>query len=158
MPESAALIVTAACDAHWAHARQLVMSYAATLNIDLGYQNFEVEVETLPAMYGERGGLWLAYAEQAPLGCVAVRELDESTAELKRLYVLPAGRGEGLGRRLTLAALAGARASDYACLRLDTLGDMYAARTLYKALGFVEIEPYYESPVVGTTDMEIKLQ
>jgi hypothetical protein len=96
----------ASADGRWADAYQLVRAHSASLSVDLGYQNFDAELSSFRSMYSGRGGLWLAYPEKTPLGCVAVRELDHDTAELKRLFVLLAGPGMGLGRELTDAALA----------------------------------------------------
>ena len=144
-------------DDDWHNAKQLVEAYAASLEIDLDYQDFDTELASLASTYDGRGGFWLAFKGTLPIGCVAVRELDATTAELKRLYVSPEGRGAGLGRQLTKAALAAAKHAGYTHLRLDTLGDMLAARALYRELGFKEIEPYYDSPVVGTSYMEIEL-
>ena len=134
----------------------MVDAYAATLDIDLAYQNFDDERRTLANMYGEQGGFWLAYIAGEAVGCVALRRLDDHVAELKRLYVLPSGRGHGLGRKLTQTALACARELGYHAVRLDTLEDMAAARALYRELGFIEIEPYYDSPVPGTSFLEYR--
>ena len=55
----------------------------------------------------------------------------------------------GLGRQLAEAALDAARQAGYACVLLDTLDDMEAARALYEDLGFEEIPPYYHNPIPG---------
>jgi putative acetyltransferase len=139
--------VAAADDA--VRVRALFHEYADELGIDLSFQDFEVEIADPLGFY--------ELVLLAPHGCVAVRRLDESTCEMKRLYVHPDGRGSGLGRALAETAIAHARARDYQRMRLDTLPSMGAARALYESLGFREIEPYRKNPVVGTTYLELTL-
>lgn len=132
--------------------------YAASLVIDLCFQGFAQELATLPKMYGPpRGALLLAEIDATPAGCVAVRPLDASTCELKRLYVRPAHRGHNLGRLLTESALATARALGYERIRLDTLPEMQPAQRLYESLGFHDIPPYYCEPIEGQRFMEASL-
>ena len=70
----------------------------------------------------------------------------EGVCELKRLYVRPAYRGEGIGRALTVQAIDEARSMGYRLMRLDTGTFLEASRRLYASLGFVERGPYYEVP------------
>lgn len=138
---------------------QLFRAYAASLPIDLGYQGFEEELASLPGKYAPpHGALLIARdAEGAALGCVAMRPLDDGVCEMKRLYVAPEGRGAGLGRALAEAIIEAARAAGYREMRLDTLASMAGAQALYRALGFVEIEPYYDTPIEGTVFMGLRL-
>ncbi len=138
---------------------QLFRAYAASLPVDLGYQGFEEELASLPGKYAPpRGALLIARdADSAALGCVAMRPLDEDVCEMKRLYVAPEGRGAGLGRALAEAIIETARAAGYREMRLDTLASMAGAQALYRALGFVEIAPYYDTPIEGTMFMGLKL-
>jgi putative acetyltransferase len=134
--------------------REIFREYADGLGVDLCFQGFEQELATLPGDYASpRGTLLLAKVDGAIAGCCALRPLDTSdypdAAEMKRLYVRKAYRGFGLGRQLAEAALDAARRSGYACVLLDTLDDMEAARALYEDLGFQAIDPYYHNPIAG---------
>jgi len=166
---SAELIRAAATPPDFTQVRGLFQEYAAGLGVSLCFQGFAEELATLPGAYAPpRGGLWLAHAlggSHAPLGCVALRELAHDldgaalagVAELKRLYVAPAARGSGLGRRLAAVALDHARAAGYRTVKLDTLAQMAAARTLYASMGFRPCAAYYRNPLGGTLYMELPL-
>jgi ribosomal protein S18 acetylase RimI-like enzyme len=134
----------------------LFRAYADSLPIDLGYQGFDGELASLPGKYAPpTGALLIARdASGAALGCVAMRPLDEpGICEMKRLYVAPAGRGQGLGKQLARAIIEAARAAGHHEMRLDTLASMHEAQALYRKLGFTEIGAYYDSPVRGTIFM-----
>jgi putative acetyltransferase len=139
--------------------RGLMREYAASLGVDLSYQNFEEELRGLPGDYAPPGGtLLLAMAGEEAAGCVAIRPLAANICEMKRLYVRPAWRSTGLGKRLVEAALEGARRAGHRFVRLDTLPTMIAARKLYASLGFLPIAPYYKSPVPGTAFLQLELK
>jgi ribosomal protein S18 acetylase RimI-like enzyme len=139
-------------------ARALFGEYADSLGVDLGFQGFGDELTALPAGYvPPTGALLLAENDLGIVGCVAVRSLDGDACELKRLYVRPAGRGAGLGRMLTAAAIAAAGDLGYRRMRLDTLPSMQTAYALYRELGFREIDPYRFNPVPGTRYLELDL-
>lgn len=165
-----------------AEARAIFREYAASLKVDLCFQNFDDELAGLPGDYAEpRGTLLLALVEApataapstAPTlvrpdgrtlqvaGCCALRPLDTvdyaNAAEMKRLYVRPGFRGLGLGRQLVEAVLDAARGAGYACVLLDTLDDMESARALYEDLGFVEVPPYYHNPIAGSHYLKVEL-
>ena len=135
--------------------REIFREYAATLGVDLAFQDFEAELASLPGDYAApRGHLLLALVDGAVAGCCALRPLDAAdypnASEMKRLYVRKAFRGFGLGRELAEAMLDQARRAGYACVLLDTLDDMESARALYTDLGFEEIPPYYHNPIAGS--------
>ena len=102
-------------------AAELFREYAVWLNIDLGFQHFEAELETISEMYAApAGGIILCKNENEYIGCVAIRKIDNETAELKRMYVQPAWHGKGIGKILLDKAIELAKATDYSCIRLDT--------------------------------------
>jgi GNAT superfamily N-acetyltransferase len=134
--------------------RAMLREYAAWLEVDLCFQNFEQELAGLPGDYAPpRGRLSIAEG----VGCVALRPIDEETCEMKRLYVRPEYRGTGLGRRLIVAIIEEARGIGYARMRLDTVPKMDSAQRLYASLGFREIEAYRYNPEPGARFLELAL-
>jgi GNAT superfamily N-acetyltransferase len=134
--------------------RAMLREYAAWLEIDLCFQNFEEELAGLPGDYAPPRGR-LLIAEGA--GCVALRTIDEEICEMKRLYVRPDHRGTGLGRRLVQAIIDEARSVGYGRMRLDTMPKMDSAQRLYASLGFREIAAYRYNPEPGARFLELTL-
>jgi ribosomal protein S18 acetylase RimI-like enzyme len=140
---------------------QLFRAYAASLPIDLGYQGFDGELAALPGKYAPPSGALLIARDASgeALGCVAMRPLETpGICEMKRLYGAPEGRGRGLGKALALAIIDAARAAGHSDMLLDTLPTMHDAQALYRALGFREIAPYYDTPIEGTVFMSLPLR
>ena len=118
--------------------RELFREYQRSLDVDLGFQDFEQELHNLPGEYqAPYGALLLAMANGQPAGCCALRPLLSSdytnACEMKRLYVRPGFRGLRLGRQLV------------------------AARELYQDCGFVEVAPYYHNPLPGAHYLKVEL-
>ena len=141
---------------------EIFREYAASLDVDLCFQDFDAELASLPGEYAPpRGDLLLAYVRGELAGCGALRPFadaeDGNACEMKRLYVRPGFRGIGLGRILAKALFDEAHRIGYSTMLLDTLDDMEAARELYTSLGFAEIPPYYFNPIPGAHYLRVTL-
>ena len=151
-------IADARSEGDLAAVRGLLAEYQTSLGIDLEFQGFAAELAGLPGAYAPpRGALLLATIDGHAVGCVAVRPIDDTQCEMKRLYVRPSGRGHGLGRALAGHAVAHARAAGFRRMLLDTLPTMGDAQALYETLGFVDVPPYRENPIAGTRFLALDL-
>lgn len=127
--------------------------------IYLEIQNYDDELLDLEKKYGlPDGRLYIAYIDEKPAGCVALRKLDDTNCELKRLFVRPEFRGQNLGHILIKQIIDDAKAVGYKNLFLDTLPFLKSAIYLYKKFGFTETEPYNNSPVDTTIFMKLDLK
>jgi putative acetyltransferase len=124
--------------------RQLIAALNAELSgaySEPGANHFSLDSsEVAPG----RGAFFVVQVNGQPVGCGALRLIDPQTGELKRMYVAPAARGLGLGRRLVAALEAEARALGARKLVLETGTRQTAALALYRASGFVPIPLYGE--------------
>jgi len=131
------------CDILSADAQALI----ARLDVELaaiypeeGANHFRLDpAEVAPG----RGGFFVARANE-PLGCGAIRLLDDGRAEIKRMFVLPAARGRGVGRAILTALLDEARALGAASVVLETGLRQREAIALYERAGFTRIPPWGE--------------
>jgi len=138
--------------------RDLFLEYGESLGFNTCFGGFDQELAMLPGDYAPpRGCLLLAKEGGEAAGCVGVRPLDAASCEMKRLFVRPHYRGQGLGRRLAETAITRARAAGYRRVFLDTLPTMREARTLYAALGFTACVPYYDNRFLGSDCFELRL-
>ncbi len=136
----------------------MVEEYAASLNLDLSFQNFAQELEHFENEYSPPSGAFLLVREKGSfVGCVGLRKLSDTVGEIKRLYVQPTARGLGLGEALVRGIVDAGRQLKYARLVLDTLPSMLVAQSLYQALGFEPVAPYRYNPVAGAAFLELKL-
>src|SRR3989449_10478128 len=136
----------------------LFAEYARAVDAPCCFVGLEREVATLPGEYAPPAGrLFLALDAMSSAGCVALRPLDADTAEMKRLYVRPAYRGQGLGRTLAEAAIAAARETGRSRVVLDTLPSMGEAIALDRSLDFKEVAPYLAAPTPGCGGCQLRL-
>jgi ribosomal protein S18 acetylase RimI-like enzyme len=138
--------------------RLMLEEYVRWIGLDLAFQEIEEELAGLPGEYAPpRGALFVAEEDGRLLGMIGVRSFEGAICEMKRLYVRPEARGRGLAKQLIAAALDQARRLRYSEIRLDTLPMMGDAQSLYVALGFADIPPYYDTPIAGTRFMAKKI-
>jgi len=145
--------------------KALFREYAESLGFSLAYQDFDQELADFPGKYSSpEGALLLARVCDEAAGTVALRKLDTGICEMKRLYVKPQFRGRrttdgrSIGRALAEDIVGIGRERGYQRLRLDTIGGkMHQALALYRSMGFVEIPPYYASPIPDTAYLELVL-
>ncbi len=145
--------------AHYEAAVVLIKAYMAFLNEDLCFQSVDAELQNLPAMYsGEKGNLLLCQTEDGKYaGMVAIRQKAPTICEMKRLYVLPAYQGYGIGKKLCERILEKAIHQGYQTMVLDTLERLQPALKLYTQLGFTPTEAYYQNPLPGVVYMKKSL-
>lgn len=121
----------------------------------LELQNYEDELAHLKQKYGRPDGrLYLAEQDGVLAGCIALRRLNETRCEMKRLYVRPAFRGLGIARTLVERLLQDARETGYQAMLLDTLPFLDSAIRLYRTYGFYEIGCYNNSPLETSIYMQ----
>ena len=134
-----------------APARELFAAYRDFLETIASTHCFDFpryleEIATLPVPYtGANGELLLALADASPAGCIAYRHAagePDTTCEIKRLFIAPAYRKQGIAQALITEAMHRAQARGYTRAILDTdIVSMPAAHATYVALGFTEYTP-----------------
>ncbi|MFR7790013.1 MAG: GNAT family N-acetyltransferase [Angelakisella sp.] len=117
----------------------------------LARQHYEDELAHPARKYAPpHGRLYLVCTGSTPVGCAALKALDDTRCEMKRLYVRPEYRGQGIARALVHQLMQEARVAGYRQMVLDTFPFLPEAITLYKREGFYEIERYNDNPMPGS--------
>jgi putative acetyltransferase len=139
--------------------RALFRTYIDYIGAPECFPSFEAELASLPGRYAEpTGAIFVACLGDEIAGVVALRAFDETSGEVKRLFVLPSFHGRGLGRLLMAELVAHARAMGYRRLLLDTIpGKMDTAIGMYRRFGFQEIGRYFDDPIPGAKYFELGL-
>lgn len=124
----------------------------------LDIQNYDNEILHLEQKYGMPDGrLYLLYCDDQAAGCIGLRKIDDQNCEMKRLYIRPEFRGNGLGVILVKKIIEDAREIGYSYMLLDTLPFLESAIHMYQKLGFYEIESYNDSPMDTSIYMKLDL-
>lgn len=139
-------------------AQLLFNEYAQWLNIDLCFQNFDEELQQLSIMYAATsGGIVLCKKGNDFIGCSAIRKIDTTSCELKRMWVQLPYQKLGIGETLLKECIALAKKLNYKEIRLDTLKRLQPAIKLYKKYNFIETEAYYKNPNNDVVYMKLVL-
>ena len=91
---------------------------------------------------GPRSGLVVAWLDQRPVGCGALRQIDDATVEVKRMYVVPEARRQGIARRILAELERLAAGFGYRKIILETGSFQPEALVLYPAAGYQPTERY----------------
>jgi DNA-binding MarR family transcriptional regulator/GNAT superfamily N-acetyltransferase len=144
----ASMVQIAVIDPAHPHARHCVGAYFAELaeRFDGGFD----PARSIPAAADEltppAGVMLVATLHGGPVGCGALRRHPGDIADVKRMWVSPAVRGLGLGRRLLADIEARAAAYGVRTLRLETNGTLAEAIALYRSTGYSEVAPFNDEP------------
>jgi len=143
----------------FAEGRELFMEYENSLGFRIDFQNFEEELEEIAIQYGSPdGALFIAYHHANPVACIAIRKINDEIGELKRMFVQPGFRRNGLGRKLLQLAIEEAGELRFHKIRLDSLERMQPALKLYEDFGFYAIASYRFNPFDDAVFLEKQLE
>jgi len=132
--------------------------YVTMLGVDLAFQNYEEELDAMPGEYVlPKGRLYLAYYNSFLAGCIALKPLENTSCEMKRLFVRPQFRGKRVGRALAERVISDARDITYDVIFLDTMGFLPDSIALYRKLGFKETAPYRYNPLRDAMFFKLEL-
>jgi putative acetyltransferase len=139
--------------------RRLVLAHVDERSTVPGVEHMAVDANRLPGPYvPPYGAIWVAEADGAIVGCVALRPLPNNVGEVKRMYVDRDWRGLGIGRALLEKLIHAAQALGYHYLRLGTVAEMHEAQALYRSLGFTPIDRYREDEMIDTMFFELDVR
>jgi GNAT superfamily N-acetyltransferase len=118
------------------------------------YEGLDMDADDMPKagaaeLSAPAGALIVGYMDGEPACVGGVKRLDEGICEIKRMYVVPAQRGQGVARTLLHALEDAARDIGYEIARLDTGPRQMGARGLYESEGYAEIENFNANPVAA---------
>jgi len=150
--------IVPASDANLSSVKALFQEYWNSFSFTPCFQNFDAELATLPGRYQPpQGRLALALVGGEPGGCIALRPVDATRCEAKRLYVRPQFRGAGIGKALLEWVIAEARAAGYTEMVGDTLPAMERAIAMYERMGFERTGAYEMEATQGTIYIRLRL-
>ena len=137
----------------------MLVSINPEFHLYLEIQHYDDEKENPSLKYAlPDGRLYLDISDAGiARGCIALRKLSDGKGEVKRLYVRPEYRGNGIATALVERIVEDARNIGYKELYLDTLPELESAVRLYKSFGFEETGQYNDSPVDKTIFMKLSL-
>jgi DNA-binding MarR family transcriptional regulator/GNAT superfamily N-acetyltransferase len=129
-------------------ARRCLAAYFRELGerFDTGYDPAEEPSGAIEDCVPPSGAFVVARLDGAPVGCGALKQIDEATGEIKRVWTAPSARGLGVARKMLRALEGLAREAGLEMLRLDTNKALVEARALYRAEGYREVPRFNDNP------------
>lgn len=91
------------------------------------------------------GRFYIAHYGDKVAGVGCLKKLERGVGEIQRMFVLPSFRGKGIGRAIVDCLIRDARTIGYRQLKLESLEFLEAAHSLYRSVGFREIDPYADN-------------
>jgi DNA-binding MarR family transcriptional regulator/GNAT superfamily N-acetyltransferase len=145
---TAGLVEIAVEDPETAAARFCLQSYETELDerFEAGWDPGRSISADAHELREPAGLLLVARLREAPIGCGALKLHDAGPVEIKRMWVAPAVRGLGVGRRLLRELEWEAWARGGRVARLETNGALREAIALYRSAGYVEVPPFNDEP------------
>ena len=151
-------IIDATNEEHLDHVRSLIKAFVkwhSTRHFeDIAFTNeyfdphdLQKELALLPGKFSmPEGKLLLAFYNDQPAGCVALKNFDDQSCEMKRMFVYPEFHRKGIGYALAKAIIDEAKKIGYLWMKPDTSIRQIEAQKLYRSLGFKTTEASYELP------------
>lgn len=145
---TAALVEIEVVDPAHPHAQHCLAEYFAELDrrFDGGFDPSHSRPTPLDEMRPPAGVFLLATLHGEPVGCGGLRFHGAAPVEIKRMWVAPAARGLGVGRRLLATLEAHAAAEGHHVVQLDTNRSLLQAISMYGAAGYREVEAFNDEP------------
>lgn len=151
MSQSPFTLVAVADQATVEAAELLIREYLTFIN-ETALKNYQLtfdieamiasDVQDQDKFHPPSGRFYLLRDADQFVGVGCLKRLESTVAEIQRMYVQPHVRGRGAGRLLLDRLLSDARAIGYKLIRLESLRALTAAHTLYRSVGFKDIDPY----------------
>ncbi len=120
--------------------------YFAEIGAEFGFEPGTAFDDAVTAFVPPRGVFLLAGSDDAPIACGAVQFLDEQRGEIKRMWVAPAARGQGLAAQLLARLEEEIVAARRRVALLDTNSSLTKAVGLYESHGYVRVPDYNGNP------------
>jgi GNAT superfamily N-acetyltransferase len=131
-----------------------VLAQAMRDEIVIMYDGLDLDGDTMPKAGPEElsppgGAFMVGYVDGRPVCCGGLKRLDDRICEIKKMFIVPERRGQGIARALLRALQDEARRLGYETARLDTGPKQCNARGLYESEGYLEIEDFNGNPVAS---------
>lgn len=141
-------ILMAQKDSDFRRMKDLLLGFAESIDFDLDYQDFLLELSSLNTLYTPPSGAsFLLVDEGVAKGCIGIWQIKPGVAELKRFFIYPDAATGRNSRMMLEVAVDWARQSQFKKIRIEPDETMAAAVKHYRQAGFFEIQYPSEDPL-----------